>query len=45
MEATLANKLVEVNEQGYMLDMRQWDEGIARSIAAEEGIERLPSRS
>ena len=39
MEATLANKLIEVNEQGYMLNMSQWNEGIARAIAAEEDIE------
>ncbi|MCP4458183.1 MAG: TusE/DsrC/DsvC family sulfur relay protein [Cytophagales bacterium] len=39
MEATLANEKIEVNEQGYLLDMDQWHEGIARAIAAEEGIE------
>jgi len=39
METIIANKQVELNEQGYMLDMTQWDEGIARAIAIEEGIE------
>ncbi len=39
METLIANRPVEVNEQGYMLDMNQWDKEIARSIATEEGIE------
>ena len=39
METTIANKQVELNEQGYMLDMNQWDQSIARAIATEEGIE------
>jgi len=39
METIIANKQVELNEQGYMLDMTQWDEGIARAIATEEGID------
>ena len=39
METLIANKPVELNEQGYMLNMDQWDEDIARSIAEEEGIE------
>lgn len=39
MEAVIANRPVEVNEQGYLLDMNQWDKEIARNIAREEGIE------
>ena len=39
METTIANKSIEVNEQGYLMDMNQWDKDIARAIAAEEGIE------
>jgi len=39
METTIANKQVELNEQGYLLDMNQWDEDIAHAIATEEGIE------
>lgn len=39
METLIANRPVEVNEQGYLLDMDQWDKEIAKSIAAEEEIE------
>ncbi len=38
MEATISNKLLEVNEQGYLLDMEQWDEEVAYGIAEDEGI-------
>lgn len=39
METLIANRPVEVNEQGYLLDMDQWDKEIARQLAAEECIE------
>jgi tRNA 2-thiouridine synthesizing protein E len=39
METLIANRPVEVNEQGYLLDMDQWDKEIAKGIAAEEEIE------
>lgn len=39
METLIANRPVEVNEQGYLLNMDQWDKEIAKSIAAEEDIE------
>lgn len=39
METIIANRPVELNEQGYLLNMDQWDKEIARSIAAEEDIE------
>lgn len=39
METFIANRPIEVNEQGYLTDMDQWDKEIARSIATEEGIE------
>jgi tRNA 2-thiouridine synthesizing protein E len=39
METLIANRPVEVNEQGYLLDMDQWDKEIGRQIAAQEGIE------
>lgn len=42
METIIASKPVEVNEQGYMLDMNAWDHDIARAIAKEEGIELTP---
>lgn len=39
METIIANRPVEINEQGYLLKMDQWDKEIARSIASEEDIE------
>ena len=39
METLIANRPVNVNEQGYLTDMYQWDKEIARTIATEEGIE------
>ncbi|MFY0687929.1 MAG: TusE/DsrC/DsvC family sulfur relay protein [Cyclobacteriaceae bacterium] len=39
MEALIANRPVETNEQGYLLDMSQWDKEIARAIAEDEEIE------
>tara|TARA_Y100001972_G_C7663303_1_gene334849 strand:+ start:2188 stop:2496 length:309 start_codon:yes stop_codon:yes gene_type:complete len=39
METIIANRPVELNEQGYLKNMDQWDKEIARSIAAEEDIE------
>ena len=39
METLIANRPVNVNEQGYLTDMNQWDKEIARTIATEEGIE------
>jgi len=39
METLIANRPVELNEQGYLTDMHQWDKEIARAIATEEGIE------
>ncbi len=39
METLIANRNVEVNEQGYLLNMNQWDQEIAKCIAAEEEIE------
>lgn len=39
MDTLIANRPVRVNDQGYLLDMDQWDKEIARSIAAQEEIE------
>ena len=39
METIIANRPVDVNEQGYLTDMNQWDKEIARNIAQQEGIE------
>ena len=38
MKKTIAGTEVDVNEEGYLTDMSQWNESIAAAIAAEEGI-------
>ena len=39
MEALIANKNIEVNEQGYLLNMADWDQEVAKTLAIEEEIE------
>ncbi|MEQ8581265.1 MAG: TusE/DsrC/DsvC family sulfur relay protein [Marinoscillum sp.] len=39
METIIANMPVNVNEQGYLLDMNQWNKEIAEQIADEEAID------
>ena len=41
MEKTIADKTIDVNEEGYLTDSSQWDEAIAHAIAKEEGIDEL----
>jgi tRNA 2-thiouridine synthesizing protein E len=36
---TLAGVTVEVTEEGYLVDPKQWTPGMAPEIASEEGIE------
>lgn len=36
---TYNGKSVDVNEEGYLTDLSQWDKTVAENIAAEEGIE------
>ena len=38
METLIANRPVDVNEQGYMTDMNQWDKEVAYDMAEAEGI-------
>lgn len=38
METTLAGHKVEMDEQGYMTDLNQWNRDVAQHIAEEEGI-------
>ena len=39
---TIAGKEVSVSEDGYLEDMSQWNEEIAKEIASEIGIELTP---
>ncbi|MCA9157717.1 MAG: TusE/DsrC/DsvC family sulfur relay protein [Novosphingobium sp.] len=38
MNKQIAGREIEVNEEGYLLDPKQWDESIAAAIAEEEGV-------
>ena len=39
MEKTIANKTVNVTDQGYLTDFSQWDKEIAIEIAKEKEID------
>lgn len=39
MEKTIANKSVDVNEEGYLTDFSQWNKEIGGAIAKENEIE------
>jgi TusE/DsrC/DsvC family sulfur relay protein len=39
MEAILAQKTVNVNEEGYLTDLSQWTKEVGNEIAKNEGIE------
>lgn len=41
MTKELAGHTVDVNEEGYLTNMSQWNEEIASAIAAEEGVPPL----
>ena len=38
MNKDIAGHTVDVNEEGYLTNMSQWNEQIAAAIAAEEGV-------
>ena len=38
MTKTIAGQTVDVNEEGYLTNMSQWNEQIAAAISAEEGV-------
>lgn len=39
MKKIIANKEIEVNEEGYLLDFKQWDKEVGKSIAGEVEID------
>ena len=38
---TIANKTVQVNDEGFMLNPAEWDKTLAVAIAQEEGVPEL----
>lgn len=44
METVIAGKTIEVNEEGYLIDLKQWDRDVAREIAGNEGVGPLTDR-
>ncbi len=38
MKRILANREVEVNDEGYLLDFNQWNKEVAEYLAEEQGI-------
>lgn len=38
MKKEIAGHSVEVNEEGYLTNMAEWNEAVAAAIAAEEGV-------
>lgn len=38
-EITINGKSIAINDEGYLLDMNQWDKDIAAELAKEEEIE------
>jgi len=42
MEKVIAGQNVNVNEEGYLTDMNQWNENIAKELAREVNIELTP---
>jgi TusE/DsrC/DsvC family sulfur relay protein len=42
METTIGGTLLTVNEEGYLTDFKQWNEGVAKALAEEEHILLTP---
>ena len=42
MEKTIAGKVINVNEEGYLTNMDEWTEDIAREMAKEDSIDLTP---
>lgn len=38
MKKVIANREIDVNEEGYLLDFNQWDKEVGKYLAEEQGI-------
>ncbi|MBS1538341.1 MAG: TusE/DsrC/DsvC family sulfur relay protein [Bacteroidetes bacterium] len=41
MQKVISGKTINVNDEGYLTDLTQWDKSLAQAIAQEEGIGEL----
>ena len=41
-QKTYAGKTIEVNDEGYLIDLNDWNKEIAAEMAKENGIELTP---
>lgn len=39
MDKTIANQTIQVNEEGYLTDFKQWNKEVANQLAIEQEIE------
>ncbi len=42
MEREISGKTVQVNQEGYLLDFKEWDKSIGECIASENNIQMTP---
>lgn len=42
MEKTIAGKTIQVNEEGYLTNLAEWNKEVAEELAAEAKIEMTP---
>lgn len=42
MEKTISGKTINVNEEGFMTDFKQWDKGIGEALAQENNVNLTP---
>ena len=44
MSIEVNGKTIETNENGYLLDLQDWNEDVAKYLAAEEGLGELTEK-
>jgi len=44
MPIEVGGKSIETDEEGYLVDLSQWDEEIAQKLAESEGLEMTSDR-
>lgn len=44
MQKIINGQTIDVNQEGYLTNLAQWNEGVAETIATEEGVGPLTAR-